>query len=163
MFFRIYVLLILASFITLFTKCWIVGAGGIFFTCILWPISISQKYKAWKINGNHLDKTLCFGIKSMRLQTQHFKIIDFVFTKNSFWNSSLKRWSIVTDDRHVRYNYNGVSLSRKHGYSTDTSYNISECTHSYDHTMQSLNREYTCSPSFSHLDHNIYNNSRRDY
>jgi len=104
--FRGYMLLLLASLIVLFTRCWIVGAAGILFTIILWPITGINNYKSWKKSNSKVKRSLSFGMKSIIIQKQNFKAIDFVFSKipllQIFNKSFFKKMSVVFDDMHVK-------------------------------------------------------------
>ena len=100
MFFRFYILAIICSLAVLPTSVWVVGA-----MILLWLISIPIKgisrYRKWKKHHALNPKTLSFCIKSMRRQTQNFKVIEFLI-RNKNLQKRFKKLSILLDDINIK-------------------------------------------------------------
>lgn len=104
MFFRVYMLIAVASFITFLTTFCTMSAMGILFT-VVWLFEYTSKYNKWRKAQMGTEKSLSFGIKSMRRQKQNFKLIIVIFARYPDLQKFFKRASIIFDDMHIKIKY----------------------------------------------------------
>ncbi len=131
MLFRVLLVVVLVSIIGLFTHLRGVAIGALLWIfCII--LITRSVYKNWRrVNVNHLDKSLSFGIKYMSRQKLNFKAINMICRKYPVVSVTLKRLSILFDDMHFKgqpINYNDYytnpswSSSIGNAYYTDRKY-----------------------------------------
>lgn len=137
--FRIYILLILASVLLLLNNLLALGSLILFWLLFIAPIKSILQYKKWKHSQAHVEKSLSFGIKSMKIQKQNFKSINFLFSKIPFLETLFKKISILIDDIHIKYTSDGVGntyadnsiLENKDDIIFDPSYSSCACNVHY--------------------------------
>lgn len=116
MFFRFYILIMpvvwgLILYVTFHTGSWILGTIIILFFIILPPFGQIIRYRNWRKSQVNTEKSLAFGLQSIRLQKQNFKAICYIFSKYPMLKETFKKMSIIFDDMHVEgRNYVWVSL-----------------------------------------------------
>ncbi len=123
MIFRIILLTISLSIMSLFSEYYSLGMIGLFWIlCIVLPTTLIR-HKQWKkILGNIEHKSLSFGIKSIKIQKQNFRMIDWAFSKYKHLAKFLKQISILFDDIHVKRTDPSSIKSNNNDYTTDITY-----------------------------------------
>lgn len=156
MFFRLYLFLNLAVLV-------FIGALGHFAFVLLlsWP-AIALNHSKWKKSQAHIEKSLSFGIKSMKRQKQNFKAINFVFAKVPLVQKLLKKASILLDDMHVRYGYTGITQSSRINSIDSSSHGFTDTT-PFSSSMKDYTMDYTTNPAFRDLSYNIHHDSTRKH
>ena len=123
MVFKLYIAVVSAAIISLFTPLW--GAGFFivpFLIFLILPVGLFN-YRSWRKSQRCPKKSLSFGLISMETQKQNFKAINFVFSKCSFLQRFFKRMSITFDGMPAAINQSGASESDCPPLNNDYRYN----------------------------------------